>query len=520
MVSSHQVLPNSGPAREALREKGQFWTPDWVADAMVAYVLHVDTDHVFDPAVGTGAFLAAAKRMATYLGRKVKLLGTEIDPTVLHKSHDAGLDEEDIAHVQIRDFVLDGPEERFSAIVANPPYIRHHRLNADTKAKLQLIARSLIGRRLDGRTGYHVFFLIKALDRLKPGGRLAFIMPADTCEGVFSHTLWKWILGTYCLDAVVTFSHSASPFPNVDTNALIFMISASQPNMTFAWCRCDRAGTNELKQWVQAGFPSSGNSSVEAVRREVSEALHTGLSRPPQERHDGPILGDFVRTMRGIATGDNHFFFMTRGEAIRRGLPLEFLVRAVGRTRDVEGNELTEDQIEALDLRGRPSYLLSLDGREIADFPTAVQRYLRHGEEQRISDRPLIQQRRPWYKMETRKVPPFFFAYLGRRHARFVRNRAQVVPLTGFLCVYAKRDNVGVVDKLWKLLNHPDTLANLSRVAKSYGSGAIKVEPRALEKTPISESALRDSELTYDGLEPQVELAFGSSASGHGFARL
>ena len=294
----------------------------------------------------------------------------------------------------------------------------------------------------------------------------------------------------------------------MDTNALIFMISANEPSKFLAWCRCHRAGTSELTDWVQGQFQLSRNSSIEAVEREVGEALETGLSRPPQERHEGPVLGDFVRTMRGIATGDNEFFFMTKSKAMGRGLPLEFMVRAVGRTRDVEGAELTEDQLDALELKGRPSYLLGLDGRRVREFPAEVRRYLHLGEEQKINNRPLIRQRRPWYKMETRKIPPFLFAYLGRRNARFVRNRARAVPLTGFLCVYPKKEDSGFVERLWTLLNHPDTLANLSRVAKSYGSGAIKVEPRALERTPVSETALRESGLAHDRLEQQVELAF------------
>lgn len=33
-----QVLPATGPQREALREKGQFWTPLWLAKAMVSWV--------------------------------------------------------------------------------------------------------------------------------------------------------------------------------------------------------------------------------------------------------------------------------------------------------------------------------------------------------------------------------------------------------------------------------------------------------------------------------------------------
>jgi hypothetical protein len=38
---------------------------------------------------------------------------------------------------------------------------------------------------------------------------------------------------------------------------------------------------------------------------------------------------------------------------------------------------------------------------------------------------------------------------------------------------------------LWQALNHKDTLENLKFVGKSYGSGAIKVEPGNLKKLVI-----------------------------------
>ena len=57
-------LPRSGHAREALRRKGQFWTPDWVADFMAAYVLQDKPDRILDPAVGEGAFFRAIRRHA------------------------------------------------------------------------------------------------------------------------------------------------------------------------------------------------------------------------------------------------------------------------------------------------------------------------------------------------------------------------------------------------------------------------------------------------------------------------
>lgn len=508
MSRSHQILPRSGPAREALREKGQFWTPDWIAEAMVSYVLGAGTDQVFDPAVGAGAFLLAAKRVSKDIQRRVRLRGTELDPEALDQATRSGLHNDDLAKVEIRDFVLNPPEECFPAIVANPPYIRHHRIDAATKGALQFLAKRLIGKQLDGRTGYHVFFLIRALDRLAESGRLAFIMPADTCEGVFARTLWEWILSKYRLDAVITFSHQASPFPSVDTNAMIFMISTGHPGETFAWCRCSEPGSRALRTWVELGFPQRAFGPIHSIQRQTSEAFETGLSRSPRPRHDGPVLGDFAYSMRGIATGDNGFFFMTRKDALRRGLPLDLMVRAVGRTRDIQSSELTDEQLEILDCENRPTYLLSLDARPLTALPGPVQQYLEHGEESRVSERPLIKQRRPWYKMESRQVPPFLFAYLGRRNARFIRNLTHAVPLTGFLCVYPRKTSSDYVEKLWSLLNHPDTISNLALVAKSYGSGAIKVEPRALERVPISKAALRESGLSLEVSAGQAEMAF------------
>jgi hypothetical protein len=50
------------------------------------------------------------------------------------------------------------------------------------------------------------------------------------------------------------------------------------------------------------------------------------------------------------------------------------------------------------------------------------------------------------------------------------------------------------VRELWQALNHPDTLANLAFVGKSYGGGALKVEPRQLDALEIPQHVLDRSE--------------------------
>jgi hypothetical protein len=483
------MITNRKQTREALRERGQFWTPAWVAEAMVEYAVAGGDSCIFDPAVGAAAFFQAAKKIARETNRRIELRGTEIDNAVLAEAARTGLTPADLAGVELCDFVLDPPPGRFSAIVANPPYIRHHRLTKSVKIALKALGRNVVGSELDGRAGLHVFFLVRSLELLAPGGRLAFIVPADICEGVFAPALWDWIGRRFRLDAVVTFESDAAPFPGIDTNPLVLMIRNAVPAPAFHWVRCLRSGEG-FRRGVAAGFETD-ESSLSVRVRSLEEGLATGLSRGPSEiRFSNLVLGDLAFVMRGVATGANAFFFLTAARAAELGIGDRYLVPAIGRTRDVRGDDVTDDLLRALANSGRPTRLLSLDGRDVSGLPAPVRAYLAAGERIGLHKRPLISTRKPWYRMEVREPPPILFAYLGRRRARFIRNRAGVVPLTGFLCVYPKERGEQAAERLWKVLSHPETGAGLRLVAKSYGGGAIKVEPRGLERLPIPEVAL------------------------------
>ena len=501
------LVPSGGAKREALRVNGQFWTPDWVADAMVAYALQSGSDILFDPGVGAGAFLRAGRRLR---GTRLQLRGREIDPAALVAASDSGLSPEDMAGVELRDFALHPPNEKFNAVVANPPYVRHHRLSEAAKRSLHSFARDLIGRSIDGRAGLHVFFLLRCLNVLAPGGRLAFIVSADICEGVYARTLWSWIASRFCLDAVVTFAPEATPFPGVDTNAVLLLVRHDAPQKDFAWVRVATAGGDSLTQWVNSGLPNASKfSSLEITRRTAEEGFATGLSRAPVEsdtaRH---CLGDFARVMRGIATGQNEFFFMTAKRAEELEIPKRYFVPAIGRMRDVQTEPFTTDDLRELEAANRPTRLLSLGDEPRDQLPVALQRYLQTGKEANIPACTLIATRKPWYRMERRTPPPFFFAYLGRRAVRFIRNQTEAVPLTCLLCIYPFDSSADNLERLWQVFSDPRTLANLRLVGKSYGDGALKVEPRSLQQLQLPDEVLLEAGLLSRARPKQHELGF------------
>lgn len=491
MPKRRSELPRSGPTREALRQKGQFWTPQWVARAMVRWALAAGSEDLYDPAVGAGAFFLAAKEIAKEEGRRMTLRGRELHAEPLAEALEHGLDPSDLSNVELADFVLQPPCEAVSAIVANPPYIRHHRLDPMTKQKLRAMSLSLFGILLDGRAGYHVYFLLRALSLLSPGGRLSFILPADVFEGVFADSLWRCIGSKFRISCVASFAPESTPFPGVDTNAMVVFIENLPPQTSATWIRILHKGT-AFEDLVKKDFCRNGSASqgeVEILERALTELHEIGFSRPPRDSSEPErALGDVIRCMRGIATGDNDFFLLTDEQVRDLRLPQEAVLPVVSRTRNVSGDTLSCKEFDDLGEKGLARWMLALDGRPECKLPPEVQRYLQEGVKRGLPKKALISQRQPWYKMETRVPPPFLFAYLGRRQARFIRNTAGVVPLTGFLCVYAKP---GVdLDELWKVLSSESVRDNLHRVGKSYGSGAIKVEPRALERTPVPQEMI------------------------------
>lgn len=478
-----QILPSAGPRREALREKGQFWTPSWLAEVMANWVTANKPSVLFDPAVGPGTFFSAAHA----IGYKGSFAGFELHSSALQEGSQLGLTDKDFAQVHIADFISAEISDRYDAIISNPPYIRHHRLGDVRKQELKILAKRLLGFPLDGRVGLHLYFLLKCLDHLAPKGRLAFLLPADVCEGVSSSSVWNRICEIYRLEAVLTFSEEAAPFPQVDTNAMVFMLSRNPPRDTFKWLRILKKDDIAIKRALDTKNLATVDESLVISRdRNLAEAVKTGLSRPPKNNaQQGYPLSQFAKIVRGIATGANEFFFLTHEQLKSLKLDPRFFIRAVGRTRDCQNDTITKAEMDELDSEGRPTWLLNLGRDPFETLPKQLQIYLQQGEQQGFQNRALIMSRRPWYKMEKRIPPPILFAYLGRRDCRFILNKAGVVPLTGFLCVYPLVNTQRASEQLWRALNHPDTLRNLHFVGKSYGGGALKVEPRQLDALEI-----------------------------------
>src|SRR6266851_5053648 len=232
-------------------QNGQFRTPRHIIRLMVEMVAPQPKDIICDPASGTAGFLVAAGKYLREhnpeILRDAKLKehfhrhlfhGFDFDSTMLRIGsmnmllH--GVENPDITH---RDSLAQdhaGEEEKYTLVLANPPFAGS--LDYETCAKdLQQIVKT---------KKTELLFVALFLRLLKPGGRAAVIVPDGVLFGSSNahKTLRKILVEEQKLDAVISLPGGVfKPYAGVSTAILLFTRtnSGGTDNVWFYDCDAD-----------------------------------------------------------------------------------------------------------------------------------------------------------------------------------------------------------------------------------------------------------------------------------------
>src|SRR5579871_4786724 len=161
--------------------RGGYYTPADVADFLTRWALEARPRRVLEPACGDGAFIAALGRLPR--GSLETLVACEIDPAeAAHAKRQAAALPDVAVQIVPDDFLrwhleCDG-SAGFDAVLGNPPFIRYQYLDEAMQSRAeQLFGR--YGLPFTRHTNAWVPFVVASLAMLRPGGRLAMVVPAE-----------------------------------------------------------------------------------------------------------------------------------------------------------------------------------------------------------------------------------------------------------------------------------------------------------------------------------------------------
>lgn len=210
----------AGPSRKG---SGSWFTPRELAEPLATRTLEPlrSSDRplrIVDPACGGGAFLAAALRARVAAGVRARevaeheLFGLDADATAAQLAawvvHEAcGDDAPAVAsverHVHAGDGLVDLEPGTFDAVLGNPPWETVQKgQGLDSRTRLAGAQRVALADR--GKTYTYRLFVARALELLRPGGRLGLVLPASLYfdrdaralrEHLMHRCRWEWLFG-------------------------------------------------------------------------------------------------------------------------------------------------------------------------------------------------------------------------------------------------------------------------------------------------------------------------------------
>jgi hypothetical protein len=481
---------------EDRNKMGQFATPTVLARDILRHGVGLLDDgspiRFFDPAIGTGSFYSALRAIAPET-RIQSAGGCEIDP---HYGLPARkLWEGEPLDLRMADFTKERPKghELANLLICNPPYVRHHHIDAETKAGIQLLTEQACGVKINGLSGLYCYFMGLAHQWMADDAIAGWLIPSEFMGVNYGRMLKSYLLRKVTLLQIHRFDPENVQFSDALVSSAVVWFKKSPPPADH--CVLFTYGGTLERPDLERLVPTS------ELEREPKWTRYPLAQKATKQSQ--VTLGHLLDIKRGLATGDNDFFIMSRAQIDERGLPIECFTPVLPSSRYIEGDEIDADEHGFPTLKKQ---LFLLDTRlpedEIAQKYPALKTYLDAGRrgDQPVSERYLCKARRPWYSQENRPAAPIICTYMGRSKGeskpfRFILNRSNATACNVFLMLYPKpllakamAKDPTVIRIVWEFLNDIDSDELLGH-GRVYGGGLHKLEPKELRGFPADRLA-------------------------------
>lgn len=487
-----QLVADASKSAEERNRLGQFSTPFPVATHMVAHALKAlpsDAPVAFlEPALGSGVFYSALLRQAAAT-QISSATGCEIDPVYSDIARTiwspSGL------RVLDCDFVAFASEPancgRFSLICTNPPYVRHHHLQAEQKVAFQSLVMQRLGLQVSGLSGLYVYFVLLADAVLADDAVASWLLPAEFLYVNYGRVLRDYLTSRVTLLSIHHFNPDDVQFDDALVSSCIVTYQKAQPPSA---SRCAVSYGDYLDPQEHRTMPISELRGLN--KWTISHFDNSRLSS------DAPRLKDLFSVRRGIATGANDFFIIDCDTVAQYDIPNVFLKPILPSPRYLR-EPIIRATVDGLPDVSDFRYLLDCHfppDKVRRQYP-GLWRYLEDGIARGIPDGYLCAQKDVWYYQERREPAPFLASYMGRSNGdrecpiRFFVNLSNAIVTNVFLNLYPTSELAACLDgdrermiELGQALNNVPAECVL-HAGRAYGGGLHKIEPKELLEVPL-----------------------------------
>ncbi len=481
---------------DADKLRGGYYTSDAVAHWLCAWAIQSADDQVLEPSCGDGAFLKAAALRFKELGLPNaavarRLTGIEILAPEAMRARaglQAILGESDDEVVETSDFFswCQKPQRThaYSAIVGNPPFIRYQTFPEPhrTRAMQLMQAQGLAPNRL---TNVWVPFVVAAVSLLRPGGRLALVLPAELLQVTYAAQLRSYLTDRFERIDIVTcnelfFDGAEQEVVLLLADGLLHAAAETNPcRVTLTETLSVQALTERSAQETRAAAqPKTIRHDSEKWLKYFLTAREITFMRELRDAAVTTSLATHAGVDVGVVTGKNEFFVLTSEQIDSHGLG-GYTTPLVSRSTHLKGARVGKADWDAMAAAGDRVHLLHLKPVRGAGLSEALARYIRAGEGRKVHEGYKCSIREPWYEVPAVWNPDGFVFRQIYDFPRVVLNQAEA---TSTDTIHRLKARQGAPERIIANTYTWMTAASAEIEGRSYGGGVLELEPTEAER--------------------------------------
>ena len=471
----------------AQKLRGGYYTPMDLAHYLSKWVSETNPKNILEPSCGDGVFLEA---LVPLVPNNSTITAIELDQEEAEKASER-IDSSNKPFVDIKcaDFLkwyLENEKKHtsFDAVVGNPPFIRYQYLSKKDQGFSERIFKKH-NLPFTKHTNAWVPFIIASLCLLKPGGRLAMVIPSEILHVLHAQSL-RYYIGQHC-KRIIIIDPEEIWFEGTLQGAVLILAEKKQDvnECSTGLGIIPTVGKSFLDSSPSAYFDKTNFINGKTVEGKWTRAL---LTKNELDIFDGIAsdasvyrFTDVAKVDVGLVTGANKFFLVD-DETVQKHDLAEWSHPMFGRSQHCPGILYGEKQHQENSKLGLPSNFLWFDVNDVAELPENVLEYIHLGEQEDLHTRYKCRIRNPWFK-----VPSVYSTSIGllkRAHdmPRLIYN--EIEAYTTDTAYRITTHNVDTKKLVYCFINSFTALSS-ELEGRHYGGGVLELVPSEIERLYI-----------------------------------